>query len=530
MRKISPVVVLVLISFFHLFASAVDWTTDPVVINTAEELTTTVGVTRLEVTSTGDLTLSGTAELTASSSGTHKLNGTVEINDTAVFGATAKTKDTILSFGHAEGETGNLVMNGGTFKFFNCAIGNAGSGSFIMNDGKVTVTEFGSDGNGDLSIGKAAMGSGVVTVNGGVFGQFRTLTIGNAGKGKLVIKGGEVTVNKLTRMAVSAGSSGELVVDGGLFSTAGTQQPIFADGGSVTVIVTNGTLAVGPTYAKGAGSKAKVTVYAGGVVGGQNLSQIFGGAGECEARIYGGKFYKDGSGNAAFTIGQDQPNGVVRGWWTTSWTKKMTIRNNGLVIADGRAEDGSVSDREAYMKATGGYDLFDNTIENTTTNGWYAVNKGLLTMQVLAEVPAGDTGVYTWGEKADDDEIDLVNSVRVTFTNITDTPTKLKGIYGFVGHLYAADRSDVPAGLNTAQVAGIWKFEVSGQYEGADLEVRYDHVKAPHGVAFYEYDGTSWVKVPTTLLPGHRAKVLNADLTKMHAAVAVNPGLTIFIQ
>ncbi len=146
-------------------------------------------------------------------------------------------------------------------------------------------------------------------------------------------------------------------------------------------------------------------------------------------------------------------------------------------------------------------------------------------MSVKAAVPAGEAGVYTWGEAEADDEIDLVNSARVTFKNITNS------IYSFTGKLYAPDRGDVPAGLPAGKtIAGIWKFDVNGAYESADVEFRYDHVLAPKGVTLYQYDGTAWVKLAATALPNHRAKVEGVDPTKMFAAVAETSGLIVSLQ
>lgn len=226
--------------------------------------------------------------------------------------------------------------------------------------------------------------------------------------------------------------------------------------------------------------------------------------------------------------------GLLQGWGTVNpvsgganlGSGTEPLRNNGLVVADG---DGV--DRTLQIYSTNAALAFSNTVENDSTNGWYAVDKGMLSMSVKAAVPAGEAGVYTWGEAEADDEIDLVNSARVTFKNITDTSTKQKGIYSFTGKLYASDRGDVPAGLPAGKtIAGIWKFDINGAYESADVEFRYDHVLAPKGVTLYQYDGTAWVKLAATALPNHRAKVEGVDPTKMFAAVAETSGLIVSLR
>lgn len=220
--------------------------------------------------------------------------------------------------------------------------------------------------------------------------------------------------------------------------------------------------------------------------------------------------------------------GLLQGWGTVNLVSKDSnlgsgtepLRNNGLVVADG---DGV--ERTLWIYSTNAALAFSNTVENDSTNGWYAVDKGMLSMSVKVAVPAGETGVYTWGEAEADDEIDLVNSARVTFNNITTS------IYSFTGKLYAPDRGDVPAGLPAGKtIAGIWKFDINGAYESADVEFRYDHVLAPKGVTLYQYDGTAWVRLAATALPNHRAKVEGVDPTKMFAAVAETSGLIVILQ
>lgn len=219
--------------------------------------------------------------------------------------------------------------------------------------------------------------------------------------------------------------------------------------------------------------------------------------------------------------------GLVTGWGTFVLGKNMTLNNNGLFIADGKDDEGVVEERTLdYHLTDYTGSSFANSIENDSTNGWYAVNKGLLSIRVLASVAVGDSGTYTWGESASDDQIDLVNSARVTFANITTA------VSAFTGKLYAPDRSDVPALPGGKTPVGVWKFDITGAYKSAEVEFRYDHVLAKKGVQMYQLDadGTTWTKLETELLDGYRAKVSVTDATRMFAATQRSGGIMIFIR
>lgn len=119
-----------------------------------------------------------------------------------------------------------------------------------------------------------------------------------------------------------------------------------------------------------------------------------------------------------------------------------------------------------------------------------------------------------------------MNSARVTFTNITTAAS------AFTGKLYAPDRSDVPALPGGKTVVGVWKFDITGAYESAEVEFRYDHVLSKKGVQMYQLDadGETWMKLETTLLDGYRAKVSVTDATRMFAATRLSGGLTLYIR
>ena len=183
--------------------------------------------------------------------------------------------------------------------------------------------------------------------------------------------------------------------------------------------------------------------------------------------------------------------GLIRGWGTWNIGNKVSLVNNGLVIADGDGEE-----RMLKLYAAGTGSSTSNSIENGSTNGWYAVNGGLLFLDVRVNVAVGDSGTCTVGESAGDDVIDLVNSSRLTFYSVTGK----NGILSVGEKLYAPDRSDahiedLPA---AATKVGVWQFSLTngGGCSTFDLELRYDHVAA-QGLALtlWRHNGTAWTKV-----------------------------------
>ena len=114
----------------------------------------------------------------------------------------------------------------------------------------------------------------------------------------------------------------------------------------------------------------------------------------------------------------------------------------------------------------------------------------------------------------------------MTFANITTA------VSAFTGKLYASDRSDVPALPGGKTPVGVWKFDITGDYESAEVEFRYDHVLSKKGVQMYQLDadGETWTKLETALLDGYRAKVSVTDATRMFAATQRSSGLVVCIR
>lgn len=156
------------------------------------------------------------------------------------------------------------------------------------------------------------------------------------------------------------------------------------------------------------------------------------------------RWYESGAGSMS-------GNGTVglTGWFV----------NNGKVIADG-----GTLDLSSFSSVNTNYSSDGSTapkdIENSSDNGWYAINGGKLILPAVA-VDSGSSSV-NWGERQSDAVIDLINSVRVSFTDSSAGQLDIA--------LLARDRSEA-RGLNTV---GVWDVNFTGTFGSAQLQFRYD--------------------------------------------------------
>ena len=144
--------------------------------------------------------------------------------------------------------------------------------------------------------------------------------------------------------------------------------------------------------------------------------------------------------------------------------------NNGMVKSDGLG-----------IQDACGVDL--SNFESCHTNvefadpraGWFAENKGWVKLPNIELTSSGDVG-YSWGEEVEDATLELVNSFRAEFTNLTVT-----GNEAFSCTLLADDLlADTPGTWKS--VLGVWQFEEfgglsGGSYDSVEMMFRYDDTK-----------------------------------------------------
>lgn len=204
--------------------------------------------------------------------------------------------------------------------------------------------------------------------------------------------------------------------------------------------------------------------------------------------------------------------GEIRGWGTFTVTNN-TFSNNGRVIADGW---GAAADRTLDLKLTGSASLGggDSRVQaDGTTPGWYATRRGKLTLSSFSVGTGSSTNM--WGEPSSDTTPDMVNSIRLAFSNVTG------GSLGI--SLLATDHSAVPLGqFAFSQVTNgflsVYDFNGAGFTFGSgavNLTLRYDDaLAATNGIAesdlkLYHFNGLTWDTVASSVDTG--ANTLSAD-------------------
>jgi hypothetical protein len=167
-----------------------------------------------------------------------------------------------------------------------------------------------------------------------------------------------------------------------------------------------------------------------------------------------------------------------------SWGPQYRVYMSGKVVADGYGTDRTLDMSSGVAPIT-------NVTDNASDKGWYAVNRGKLTLPTTNVNANGNT--YNWGEGENDPDVDLVNSAQIVFSAKTGSGT-------LSGSLLATDRTDVPAAPGNATFASIHEFTVTGiSAYTYTLTIRYDHVAVTAGnepiVCLYRYNGSSWDNV-----------------------------------
>ena len=159
-----------------------------------------------------------------------------------------------------------------------------------------------------------------------------------------------------------------------------------------------------------------------------------------------------------------------------------SLINSGRIIADGYGI-------ERTLDFSGMASVW-NYIDNWTANGWFAQDRGKLLLPAIALAAGSNT--YNWGEPESDPDIDLVNSVRMDFTNVASGGDLSIS-------LLDPSRSDVLAGL--INPIGVWYFDTAITFDEVDLTFRYDHALAAAlgldetDLRLYHHGGGGWANV-----------------------------------
>jgi len=204
--------------------------------------------------------------------------------------------------------------------------------------------------------------------------------------------------------------------------------------------------------------------------------------------------------------------GQLRGWGSIyRYSSNSTCGEmnnffmNGQTFADGEGVDGRLLDLRLIRTGDGGkYSNVKVTIPNGVdgTNGWYAVNKGVLAYPMIYVRGAQWTG--TFGANTNE-YCDAVNTVRIDYNQSAN-----KGPW-IESQLYANDSSFVPAGL-PGKPLGVWGFRSNVKYDNRasqlanlqdfSLRFRYDHRKLKAGahLSLMRYDQAAcrWRRIART--------------------------------
>ena len=394
-------------------------------------------------------------------------------------------------------------------------VGERGTAHLLVSDGARVETI--SNGQRNVTVGGLAGSTGTVTVStGGSMYTAYSTTIGNLGVGTVHVKGGSYTIMRNSNMGSGVTGSGQLLLDSGTFYMPGGQTLNVGNSGKAYIRFLAPTTASFGVLILGvnANSYGELDLDACNAAGGQNNSVTVGSLGKGLFTIRGGTYTATGSAGLNIRANAGA-SGLLKGWGILTGFRNMT--NNDLVIADGEG-----ADRELSFTANRYDGFISNTIDNERngTNGWYAISKGKLTIQMRG-INGANTGLgrttseFSWGETETDEDIDLVNSFRVSFNGVAANGT-------FKASILAPDRDDLPP-LPNMPVVGLWNAAFTQSFASVDFECRYDHTRVPssHEVRLMRWDDDAgiWRRLHTysTATPDSPHRVKTDDMPELGA-------------
>lgn len=438
-------------------------------------------------------------------------------------------------------------------------IGSAGNGVFLLNGGSITVQK-------PIQIGGSADSEGLFHLVSGTVLSSNNLEIASSGTSTYRQEGGSVVFadgagqTHITELGEKAGAIGRFFVSGGTFNSSGTAFHLYAGRAGRAEIEISGDAQVlfsrQLRAAEQEGSTCKIDVldqsklsfsresYIGisgtaelnfqsdvslsrGFVLGHKgtgvgridakavtISCTSGDSAEIKASIIGneghGELLIRGTtiklAKKGFWIRANESGyGMLRGYGSIENSGKTAdlpariLLVNGYVIADGYSEPNDLVFNNSFC-------CVSNSIENTTDYGWYAQAGGRLVLPPLA-VPAGACSI-NWGEDPTDEEIDLVNSVRVTFGEDSAGGT-------LQGMLVATDRDDLPQALPAGDCLSVWSFTESDTLIPEQIEFVLPPEKASGkllSIRLYNSQTGGWDALPVVAQSGNRIAVQTASL------------------
>jgi len=398
-----------------------------------------------------------------------------------------------LTLGNNDGENGALQLSVGA----NLTVANTLNVGGYTGTGTGSVTQTGGSLTADtIRIGVTTGSSGTFALSGGSVNA-GTIVVGDYGAGNLTVSG-PATIAAGGSLIVASKASGTLGQNGGTV-TVGGYFGVATTSGSITGTynLTSGTLIMATDNDAELGSVGQAHLNLGSAAGGAvTISQSGGGAGR------------------NLTVRADASAAAqVNGYGTVGLTGNLT--NNGRVVADGY----STADRTLDLAS---FSSVANDIENPVTggtNGWFAQNRGRLTLAPLA-ISAGDSA-QNWGESSADAMIDLINSARLVFNDISTGGTVALS-------LLASDRGDIPAGLPGTAI-GLWQVTTGGGFAfgGGNLTAtfRFDDLAAGSSTPqLFAWNGGSWADITASLDTTNKLITSQAtDSTAVFAVVVPEP-------
>ena len=177
--------------------------------------------------------------------------------------------------------------------------------------------------------------------------------------------------------------------------------------------------------------------------------------------------------------------GIFNGWGIVAFGG--TLSNSGIIDANGYGIDRDLD----FSSMSSVIEPNDNPVGGA--NGWYAENNGRL---VLPSIPvAAGVNTYNWGEAAEDTDIDMINSARITFNSSTAGT--------LTGNLLCDGRSDLP--VNPYRVIGVWNFQNTASVSSVSIVIRYNDILLAQldttetDLKIYQYQTDNWVDVTSSI-------------------------------